>query len=151
MSAVSNSRRPDARDGSPRWRTFVLPLAWAVGAGAVAWAGFLEDPYLGRASRLEAPVDYPLEPVVGLVALMAGHAGLLQAILRPASYRLSWGRAVVAWVLALGLLFAMAMASIHAPPFLLACLRWLTAVAVGTTVLLFASAMRAWRTRRSGR
>lgn len=134
----------------PPWRTLGLPLAWAIGAIAVAWTGFFEDPYVRYLRQMEPPFDYPLGPVMGLVALMAGHAGLLQLILRPASYRMSWGRALMASVLALGLLFAMAMASIHAPPFLLTCLWWLTAIAVGTMGLLFASALLAWRTRRSG-
>lgn len=151
MSAVSKSRRPDASDDALWWRSLGLPLVWAAGAIAVVWAGFLEPPYPRYVRPTDAPFDYPLGPVAGLVALMAGHAGLLQVILRPASYRLSWGRALVAWALALGLLFAMAMASIHAPPFLLACLWWLTTIAVGATGLLFASAVRAWRTRRSGR
>ena len=150
MSAVFNTRRPDASDGGRRWHGFGSPLVWAVGAVAVACAGFLDDPHLRCMRHMEASSDYPLGPVAGLIALMAGHSGLLQTLLRPARHRLSWGRVLTAWVLALGLLFVMAMASIHAPPFLLACPWWLAAVAVGATGLLVGCGWRAWRTRRTG-
>ena len=135
---------------SARHRALGLPLAWAVGALAVIGAGFLDDPYLQHVRRMEGPVDYPSGTVAGLVGLMAVHAGLLHVILRPSSGRTSRGRALAAWVLAIGLLFAMAMASIHAPPALLACLGWLAAIALATTGVFAVSAWRAWRSHRSG-
>lgn len=142
---MSNTRQPNASEGVPRWRSFGLLLVWAVGAVAVAWAGFLEDPYLRYVRHMQAPFPYPIGLVAGLVALMAVYVGLLQVILRPTSYRMSWGGALLAWVLTIGLLFTIAMGSMHAPPPLLACLWWITAVAVAMSGLLVVSAIRAWR------
>jgi hypothetical protein len=125
----------------------MLPCAWMAGAAAIALAGFVEDPYLQAVRASPIPLAYPSAMVVGLIAFTTVCSLSLQAILRLGSYRKSWGRALIAFMLALILLYMTAMAAIHAPPPLIACLYWLLGITISLACLLVWSAVQALRHR----
>ncbi len=132
----------------PPLRTLLLPLTALVGMALVIWAGSQPDYWMLRAMPAGSEAAYPLKPVLIFCAIVLAECSLLLAILRPASYRRSWGRALCASLLALGLALVWAQGLLHAPPYYGMHLQWWLVVSLGLVLLSAFSAVQAWRQRR---
>jgi hypothetical protein len=136
-----------AESALSQWRHVWLPLAWAAG-GALIWraaATGTSDP-AGKAYGVNWPMDAP-ETLGRLTVEVA----LLYVVLRPWSYRASWGRAAGALVVAVPYALLAFAASTHAGPIVGAHLLWLALVVVGLVVTTVVSARAARRARADGR
>lgn len=102
-----------------------LPASWLLGILAVVHAGFRPDPYLEYVRQIPPPHPYPTSTVLWIAAFITIQAGIVMAILRPWSYRHSWGRATIALSISLGFLAYAILGSMHAPPPLTVYLLWL--------------------------
>lgn len=101
-----------------------------------------------RALPVGSNVPYPLKPVLIFCAIILAECGLL-ALLRPRSYCRSWGRALYASLLAIGLALFWLQGALHAPPYYGMHLQWWLAVSLGLVLLSGYSAVQAWRQRRN--
>ena len=118
---------------------------WFLGAVAVVWLGRLPDPYLEYVRRIPPPHPYPVSGVLWVILFMAAQAAVLAAILRPTTYKHSWGRALSAIVVSVGFFAFAGMGAMHAPPYYIAYLWWLLAVVAGAVSLLIWSGVGAFR------
>ncbi|PKM24976.1 MAG: hypothetical protein CVV09_12790 [Gammaproteobacteria bacterium HGW-Gammaproteobacteria-13] len=133
----------------PPLRTLLLPLTALVGMALLVWAGSLPDYWMLRAMPVGSEAVYPLKPVLIFCAIVLAECGLLLAILRPRSYCRSWGRALCACLLALGLALFWLQGALHAPPYYGMHLQWWLAVSLGLVLLAGYSSAQAWRHRRN--
>lgn len=134
----------------PPLRTLLLPLTALVGIALVIWAGSLPDYWMLRAMPVGSEAVYPLKPVLIFCAIVLAECAVLLAVLRPASYCHSWGRALCASLLALGLALFWIQGMLHAPPYYGMHLQWWLVISLGLTLLTGFSAVQAWRQRRAG-
>jgi hypothetical protein len=134
----------------PALRTLLLPLTALVGMALVIWAGSLPDYWMLRAMPVGSEAVYPLKPVLIFCAIVLVECTVLLAVLRPASYCQSWGRALCASALALGLALLWIQGMLHAPPYYGMHLQWWLVVSLGLVLLTAYSAFQAWRQRRAG-
>ncbi|WP_339523185.1 hypothetical protein [Pseudomonas sp. EA_35y_Pfl2_R111] len=134
----------------PPLRTLLLPLTALAGMALVIWAGSLPYYWMLRAMPVGSEAVYPLKPVLIFCAIVLIECGLLLAILRPRSYCRSWGRALCASVLAVGLALFWIQGILHAPPYYSMHLQWWLVVSLGLVLLTAYSAFQAWRQRRAG-
>ena len=128
-------------------RTVALPLTLLLGVIGAALAGFSPDPYLEHVRGMPPPHPYPTTTVLWVTLFMATQASVLFAILRPRSYRRSWGRALVAFLVSLSFLALGIVGAMHAPPPWSIYLLWLLAIGAGTLFLLFWSAVGATKSK----
>ena len=73
-----------------------LAVAWVVGVLAVAVGGSLPDGYREHVLRLPEPQPYPMGGVAMFELIVTVEAVVLWALIRPRSYRKSWGRSLLA-------------------------------------------------------
>ena len=131
-------------------RSLVLPafalvgLVWLVVSGF--WPG--ADPYLTR--RSTEPQPYPLAAVLIACAAVLIETALVAAVLRPASYNHSWGRALVALAAAMAWWFYLVMGIIHQPAYFIVHLQWLALMVCGLALLLLVSLIRRLQRPRAG-
>jgi hypothetical protein len=118
-------------------RAIAIPLAWFAGIAAVALAGLKPDPYLEHVRHIPPPHQYPAFTVLWIGIFITGQAGLVLAILRPASYRHSWGRALLGLLASVGFLAFGIFGAMHAPRPHAMYLLWLLAFS-GSMLLVFA-------------
>lgn len=123
------------------WISLWLPGMWALGVATVVWAGFLPDGYLMR--MMPPPHPYPLTVVLWAILFMTLLTGGLYAVLRPRSYRRSWGRALCATVLTIPFVFQAAVSAMHAPPPVGYYIYWTMLMCVGCAVLCLCSGVAA--------
>ncbi|WP_339413424.1 hypothetical protein [Pseudomonas sp. EA_35y_Pfl2_R5] len=128
----------------PPLRTLLLPLIALVGMALVIWAGSLPDYWMLRAMPVGSEAVYPLKPVLIFCAIVIAECALLLGLLRPRSYCRSWGRALCASLLALGLALFWLQGALHAPPYYGMHLQWWLAVCLGLLLLTACSAVQAW-------
>ncbi|MDO9619238.1 MAG: hypothetical protein Q7J43_16355 [Pseudomonas sp.] len=133
----------------PPLRTLLLPLTALAGMALVIWAGSLPDYWMLRAMPVGSEAAYPLKPVLIFCAIVLAECSMLLAMLRPRSYCRSWGRALCACLLALGLALFWLQGALHAPPYYGLHLQWWLAVSLGLVLLSVYSAVQAWRQRRN--
>ena len=124
-------------------------VAWLIGVLAAALAGLQPDPYLASVRAPSLPHPYPAETVGWVVLLISTHVLLLLAVLRPSTYRRSWGRALAASILSAAFLSLGVLGAMHSPPPWVAYLLWLVAVLAGTLLLLAYSVVAAAKARAS--
>ena len=131
-----------------RYRLMVMPyrapavfaLLWLVGIAAVAASGFSVDGYKLHVMQVPLPHPYPLTGVVNTSCVLTFELAVIYAVMRPATYDRSWGRALSAvFVAAIGFLFSLATL-MHAPPYWGAHCLLLFCLTVGLIVLFIASA-----------
>ena len=127
-----------------------LTTAWLIGVCAVGVGGLLPDHYLQHKLGEPEPQTYPLQGVAWFLFAVTLEIAALWAIVRPASYRLSWGRALVAFVLLSTATVWFGMWLIHAPPYQGLHFLWSATVSVALLVTCCTSAVGAFRERRSG-
>lgn len=123
----------------------VLPAYLLLGLVAVALTGCLDNPYLAQVRGLPPPHPYPLRGVLWVMAAMGLQAAAVLAILRPRSWRRSWGRALAATGLSAGFLLLGMLAAMHSPPHHTAYLLWLLGAVVALGGLAAGAAIAAWR------
>jgi peptidoglycan/LPS O-acetylase OafA/YrhL len=129
-------------------RKLLLPLVSVIGLAMVVWGGFMPDYWMLQHLPPGIEPDYPQQAVLTFCAIVLAECGLLLAVLRPASYCRSWGRALCASVLALALAGLWFSALLHAPPYYGMHLQWWLLVSFGLVLLTLYSAGQAWRQRR---
>ncbi len=118
-------------------KTKILPFYGLIGVIAAIVCGFFPNP----ASHAD-PALFIYEGKIVLVVsgLMAVHTLLLMAILRPATYARSWGRALLALLACFVFLALGAIGSMHSPPAWGAYTTWLLLLFLGVLGLLLNSA-----------
>lgn len=107
-----------------------------LGIVAVVLAGFKTDPYLEHVRQIPPPHPYPTFTVTWIVLFITIQTVLANVILRPRSYRHSWGRAALALATSLGFLAFAILGAMHAPPPHAMYLWWLLAFGGGMLGLL---------------
>lgn len=131
-------------------RRFTLPASWVLGVATLVLWGRQPNPYLEHVRLIPPPHPYPVEGVVRTAVFMAVCAGLVQLVLRPASYRHSWRRALSALLISCAFLVHGGLAAMHMPPYFGVYLAWLAALTAALGTLSTWSAMGAIRTRHGG-
>lgn len=129
------------------WRSWTVVALWAVGAALLLWAGGQTDGYRLHVEGVPLPHPYPWSGVLILGVVAMVEAGVFYALLRPESYRASWGRASRAAAVGAVLSVVFGLGLMHAPPYVYAHWLWLCAVTVGLLILSATSALRAARRR----
>lgn len=125
----------------------VALTVWVLGIVGPALAGLRADPYLTGVRALPLPHPYPAGTVGWVALLVSVQVLVLFVILRPQSFRSSWGRALLAVVVSLGFLCLGVLGAMHSPPPWGAYLLWLLVVLAGMLVLLGCSMVVAVRSR----
>lgn len=113
----------------------------------ILWTAQWPNPYLEHILQLPPPHPYPLKEVMFVAALVTLQTGLLFAILRPHTYRHSWGRALVAVTASSAFFVYAALGAMHAPPFYFFYLWWLLLVAAAMLALVVVSGVSKMRLR----
>lgn len=130
-------------------RVVALPLLWIVTAIAMA-ANYASDPY---SPMLQGTAAYGHNHAGALTdGLLFSFAELILVgvILRPWSYRQSWGRAVAAWIAFVPWTLMAMMMSMHAGGVFLIHFVWLLALTTVLTVLMVWSIATRLRQRTNG-
>jgi hypothetical protein len=130
-------------------RAVILPIVWGIGVIAVVATGFWPDPYLEHVRHIPPPHPYAMSTVLFIVLFLTLHVAALFAILRPKSYKQSWGRALLALLLSVGCFGFAALGSMHSPPAYATYLWWLMTVGVSLLGLFIWSAHCAARSANS--
>lgn len=118
----------------------LLGVLWFAGVGAVVASGFSVDGYKLHVMDVPLPHPYPLSGVVVTSGAITVELALLYAVLRPATYASSWGRALCA-VFVTTTTFVFSLATLmHAPPYRAVHSLFLLCLTVGSIVLFFTSA-----------
>src|SRR5262245_15848057 len=112
----------------------VVVVAACLAAAAIVASGFAES-------------TYPLPGITLFVALVGFEATVLLIILRPKTYRDSWGRALAASGACLVGLFLSAHNTLGAPEYVFFHQKWLAAASVALVGLAIASLIKARRKR----
>lgn len=124
----------------------VLFAAWAVGVIALVVAGREPDPYLQYVRHIPPPHPYPVTGVSWAVAFLSAQCALIAAILRPSSYKQSWGRALLSLLVCASFFGYAALGAMHAPPYFFVYLWWLLLAGGATLLLSIWSGIRSVRT-----
>jgi hypothetical protein len=129
----------------------VFALLWLAGTTAVVASGFSVDGYKLHVMQVPLPHRYPLSGVVTTSFALALELAVIYAVIRPATYNRSWGRALCAVFLAT-IAFLLSVASLmHAPPYWGAHSLFLLCLTVGLIMLFLTTAVMRLHSRRRGR
>lgn len=130
------------------WRRLLLPLTATIGLSMVVWAGFMPDYWMRRHLPPGTDSAYPMHAVLTFCAFIVVECLLLLAVLRPASYCRSWGRALCASLLALAIAGLWLSGFMHAPPYYGMHLQWWLLVSLGLVLLtLYSAGQSCWQRR----
>ena len=113
----------------------------------VLWTAQWPNPYYENVLQLPPPHPYPIAAVVPVAALVTLQTVLLTAILRPLTYRQSWGRALAGVGVSLAFFAYAALGAMHAPPFYFFYLWWLLLVVAAMFALVAVSGISKLRMR----
>lgn len=128
----------------------IFAVLWLAGTAAVVAAGFSVDGYMLRVMRIPLPHPYPLSGVVATSAALALELAVIYAVLRPATYDKSWGRALGAvFVAAIAFLLSLVFL-MHGAPYWGAYCLVLFCLTAGLVVLFLTSAAMKLHSRRRG-
>ena len=116
---------------TPRETAFLV--LWASGVALLAWAGSWVDGYLVSVRQVPLPHPYPWRGVLTACAVESLIALVFYVLIRPRTYRASWGRALAATLLGASSVVVLGQGLMHQPPYLYALFYWLVAV---TTISL---------------
>jgi hypothetical protein len=118
-------------------RTKILPVYALVGVIAASLCGFLPNP---AARGDPEPFIYAGDTVLTVCGLMVVQTLLLMALVRPASFARSWGRALLALLVCFVFLALGVLGSMHSPPAWGAYTLWLLLLFLGAFGLLLSCA-----------
>lgn len=138
-SRVHSVETSAVRRAVKRWRLLALPAAWLFGVGVVAVGGVFPNEYLSGARSSPEALAYPLAGVAQFIAVLTVETAVLWALLRPGSFRASWGRVVLSLLAFVPTTLAFGMGLMHAPPYQSMHFLWSVAVSLALLVLLAAS------------
>lgn len=130
-------------------RKYAVLVAWFLGIIAVIFSGFQSNSYLEHVRNIPPPHPYPVDNVFWVILFMTLQTTLLIAVLRPASYSRSWGRALTAVVISLCFFAFGAIGSMHSPPPWGVYLAWLLVITIAIIILSLWSLICAVRSQRS--
>ena len=129
----------------------LLLLAWLVGIMTVIAGGSVLDGYARYVMGLQAPQPYPYHGVAQYLTITTVECAILFAILRPATYRSSWGRAVLALGGTTALTCLHAMTLMHSTTYQLWHELWLVSLCLSLAIIAIVSASSAIRMRFAAR
>ena len=118
----------------------VFLVVWAGGVALLAWSGSWVDGYLAHFESASLPHPYPWQGVLAVCAVASVVSLVLYGLIRPRTYRASWGRALAATVVGGVAAVIVGMGLIHQPPYLYVLFYWLIAVTTISLGLLVISA-----------
>jgi hypothetical protein len=124
----------------------VLAVLWLTAIACVVSSGFSVDGYKLHVSGIPLPHPYPLAGVVATSLALTLEFGTIFALIRPATYAQSWGRALCATVFA-AVAFLTSALSLHRPPYLAVHSLVVLGLTVGLAVLFLATVVAAVRHR----
>lgn len=128
------------------FRRLAIPIAWAVGVLLVIYGSSLGNAYLIHHKVPLAEQDR-VGTALWFVLAVTIECALLWIILRPATYRRSWGRALGAALILAVCIVGFAEIALHAPAALVFHVYWLLAMFAGCLALLVTSAVASIRSR----
>jgi hypothetical protein len=118
-------------------RHYAIPVGWILGAALALYGSTLGNPYLSH-HGLNPVEQHRLGLAVSFVFLVTVECAVVAAILRPKSYKRSWGRALVAAVL-LSILHWFFFLPLHQPAAVGLHAMWLLAMATVCWLLCIVS------------
>lgn len=119
----------------------------ALGILVAALAGLRPDPYLTGVRALPLPHPYPIETLAWVALLMSVQVIVLFSILRPRTFRASYGRAIAGVGVSLLFLTIGGLGAMHSPPPWGVYILWLLVVLAGMLALFGWSVVVAARSR----
>jgi hypothetical protein len=128
----------------------MLAAVWLAGIASLVTSGFAVDGYKLYVMRIPLPHPYPLGGVVITSLTLTFELALIYAVIRPATYARSWGRALSATAITAAASLDSLLSLMHAPPYLAAHCLVLMSLTAGLIVLSLASAaaaLRSWLAR----
>lgn len=129
------------------WRSLSFLVYWLLGVVAIVWMGTRVDGYMAHVMGLPLPHPYPLKGVFLTVGIQTAEALIFYLLIRPETYRHSWRRAVVAFLLSLLLSVFFAFTLMHAAPYWVVYWLWLCCATLVLLILLGVSTIYATRVR----
>ena len=128
-------------------KLYSIPFTALIGLTVVVAAGFSPNEYLVHVAQIPPPHPYPTSLVLKIAVMLAIQTMALLLILRPDSYRQSWGRAFFAAFACLAFVVVVAPSGMHAPPALGYYIGWLLVMFAVMLLLLVWSVVGAIRSR----
>ena len=125
----------------------LLPSAWLAGVLAVLYGSSLGNPYLE--GRVPLNQQGRLEFAFWFVVAVTVECLVIWVVLRPRTYRRSWGRALSALLVLLAFLVLFAMTAMHAPTVWFFHIYWLALGGVVLFVLFVLAVVGTLRVRSS--
>jgi hypothetical protein len=139
-----NERQSDmAAHAGAQWRHVWLPLAFAVGVALILEGRDDKWDPLGRQYGANGPGDLQLAFKFLVFDLL-----VLYGILRPWSYRRSWGRSLVALLILAPWAFFSIFATMHSGHIMTSVAAWQVLMVIALAIAVVVSAIGAWRNRR---
>jgi hypothetical protein len=120
-------------------RHLFIPVTWVVGVFLAIYGSTFGNASLTHYG-MPLTEQGRLEVALSFVAAVSIECFLLWAVLRPATYQRSWGRALLATLILASCLSYFGFIAMHAPTALLFHIYWLVAMLAAVVGLLFTSA-----------
>ena len=99
------------------------------------WGGTRVDGYRLHVLKDPLPHPYPWNDIIVMSMVLTVEAMVFYAVIRPESYRRSWGRALAAAILGLLLWVFIGLSLMHGPPYEFAHQLWLALATVSFVAL----------------
>lgn len=128
-------------------KRIALAIAWLIGIVAVIGYGFAPDYYLMHQLGNPEPRGYPLQGVSWFLGAVTLQTAAIWGIIRPDSYRLSWGRTLAALILVGAMTVFFGVSLMHAPPYQVTHFLWSAVLFVALLIAFIASVVGAVRDR----
>ena len=119
-----------------RIKKLLVPAYALIGFAFLVVSGLFEDQYLRHVAGFTEPRPYPIKGVSFFFLVVFVESAFAYLILRPKSYRMSVGRALLAFIAFVFLVVYWGLWSMHSPPFYMAHVLWLLIGAVLLLILL---------------
>jgi len=129
----------------------LLLLVWLVGLMTVIAGGAVLDGYAQYVLGLKAPQPYPYSGVAQYIIITTVECAIVFSILRPSTYRASWGRGVLALTATTISATLHAMTLMHSTTYQFWHELWLFGLWLSLAVATTVSAVAAARTRLAAR
>jgi hypothetical protein len=121
---------------------FILLAYWLLGAAGIVGGGLQPDGYWLYVHGSGRPWSYPVAEVIQLCGIALVEALMVAFVLRLWNYQRSWGRALSAVVVLLGMIAFWGLSLMHAPNFVFMHALWLVLGLVFTLGLLVVSLIK---------
>ncbi|WP_271253474.1 hypothetical protein [Pseudanabaena sp. Chao 1811] len=115
---------------------------WGVGVIVLGMSGFQLDSYKLGVLKVPLPHDYPLQDILTMIGVMSIEVLLFYVVIRPTTYRRSWGRALIALITAIFMVLLFGMVLMHSPPYMGWHWLWLVSVTFALFILFVVSTIQ---------